>query len=135
MINWGSYEGSIFDFVLNLYSSDFTLNQGEPSFEDNVVTGISMDLYANSPFDLAEANYEKVSFDNISGNSYQALDLALNIDIENETGTTRQIVEGTFTVLSNGSNYELEFTGTDNEGDEVTFFYEGQLSQLDNTEQ
>ncbi|WP_127845873.1 hypothetical protein [Psychroflexus aestuariivivens] len=131
--NLGSYEGSIFDFVLNLYSSN--LITGNPiTLEDDVVTAISMDLYVNSPFDLVETDYEKVSFDEISGNTFQAADIVLNFDVENETGTTRQIVEGTLTVVSVDPTYELEFTGTDNEGENVTFYYKGELEQIDSTE-
>lgn len=131
--NLGSFEGSIFDFVLNLYSSNLTIGN-PPTFEDDVISGVSMDLYVNSPFNLVEDDYEKVAFDEISGNTFQALDLIINFDIENETGTTKQIVEGTFTVLNVDSTYELEFTGTDNEGENVTFYYKGELEQIDSTE-
>ncbi len=134
LVEYGSYEGSVFDFVLNLFSSDFTLNDEEPVFEDNVITGISIDLYVNSPFDLVETDYQKVDFDQVSGNTFQAMDLAIDYDMENESGTTRQIVDGTFTVMSSGPNYELEFNGTDNEGNEVEFYYSGQLTEVDNTQ-
>lgn len=127
--NLGSYEGSIFDFVLNLSSSDFTVNDGF-SFEDDVVTSISIDLYVNSPSDLVIDDYPKVSFDNISGNSFQAMDFLIDYDIENETGTTKQIIEGTLKVLSVGNQYELEFSGVDNDGLNVSFYYKGDLVEL-----
>ena len=62
------------------------------------------------------------------------MDLAIDYDMENESGTTRQIVHGTFTVMSSGPDYELEFNGTDNEGNEVEFYYSGQLTEVDNTQ-
>lgn len=127
--NLGSYEGSIFDFVLNLSSSDFTVNDGF-SFEDDVVTSISIDLYVNSPSDLVIDDYPKVNFDNISGNSFQAMDFLIDYDIENETGTTKQIIEGTLKVLSVGNQYELEFSGVDNDGLNVSFYYKGDLVEL-----
>lgn len=131
--NYGSYEGSIFDFALNLFSSDFS-SENELTLEDDVVSGLSMDLYVNSPFNLVESDYEKVSFDEISGNTFQALDIFINVDVENETGTTRQIVEGTFTVINIDPDYELEFTGVDNEGENVSFYYKGTLVQIDSTD-
>lgn len=127
--NLGSYEGSIFDFVLNLTSSDFTVNDGF-SFEDDIVTSISIDLYVNSPSDLVVGDYPKVSFDNITGNSFQAMDFLIEYDIENETGTTKQIIDGTLKVLSVGDQYKFEFSGVDNDGLNVSFNYKGNLVEL-----
>lgn len=127
--NLGSYEGSIFDFVLNLSSSNFTFNDGF-TFEDDIVTSISIDLYVNNPNDLVIGDYPKVSFDDISGNSFQAMDLLINYDIANENGTTKQIVEGTLTVLNVGNEYELEFSGIDNDGLNVNFYYKGELVEM-----
>ena len=132
--NLGSLKGNVSDFVLHLFSSDFKISNGKPKFKEDIVSGISMDLYVNSSSDLETTSYEKVSFKNINGNSFEALDVAVNYDFINQKGTTRYITNGTLNVYSTGLNYELEFTGTDNEGEEVTFFYEGELSKLDSTE-
>ena len=132
--NLGSLKGNVSDFVLHLFSSDFNFSDGEPKFEDDIVSGISIDLYANNSSDLETTSYKKVSFENISGSSFEALDVAINYNFTNQKGTTRHITNGTLNVYSTGSNYELEFTGIDNEGEQVTFFYEGKLSRLDSTE-
>ena len=133
--NLGSFRGDVSDFVLNLFSSDFKISNGKPKFEDDVISGVSMDLYVNSSSNnLETTSYEKVSFKNIRGNSFEALNVAVNYDFANQEGTTRYITNGILNVYNTGSNYELEFSGTDNEGEKVIFFYEGKLSKPDSTE-
>lgn len=125
--NLGTFEGNISDFVLNMFSSEFTLRNGEPVFDDTVISGVIIDLYVDNSSKLVSTTYEKVSYEEISGNSFQALDIALNYNLINETGVKRRIVKGKLNVSNTDSIYQLKFTGTDNKGEKVSFFYKGKL--------
>ena len=106
------------------------MSNGKPEFKDNLVSGITMDLYVDNSSDLQATSYNKAPYENINKNSFQDLNVAIHYDFENGGGTTRHITDGLLTVYHAGSSYELEFTGADNQGEKVSFFYEGKLSRL-----
>ena len=129
--NLGVFEDNISDFVLSLFSSDFTLKNGKPVFDDTVISGVIVDLYVDSSSKLVSTRYEKVSYKEIRGNSFQAIDIAIDYNFINEKGIKRRVIKGTLKVSSTGSIYELEFNGTDNKSEKVSFFYEGKLLQIE----
>lgn len=129
--NLGTFKGNISDFVLSLFSSDFTLKNGKPVFDDTVISGVIVDLYVESSSKLVSTTYKKVSYKKINGNSFQTIDIAIDYNFINEKGTKRHITEGTLKVSSNGSIYKLQFNGVDNKGEEVSFFYKGRLQQIE----
>lgn len=128
--NLGTFKGNISDFVLKLFSSDFTLKNGKPVFDDTVISGVIVDLYVNNSSRLVSTSYEKVSYKEISGNSFQALDIAVNYNLINEKGIKRRITNGKLKVSSTDSIYQFKFTGTDNKGKEVIFYYKGKLLKV-----
>ena len=128
--NLGVFKEDISDFVLNLFSSDFKFSNGKPKFEDSLTSGITVDLYVKNPSQLVLSSYKKVSYQEISDNSFEALNIAINYDFKNEKGITRRITQGTINVLKVGPEYEFEFSGIDNKGEKVVFFYRGKLLEI-----
>lgn len=126
----GIHKDSISNFLLNLFSSDFTLKNSRPVFNDTVISGVTIDLFVKNSSEFTSTIYEKASYEEISGNSFLTLDIVVDYDLINEKGIKSHITNGKLKASITDSIYQLKFNGTNNKGKRVSIFYEGKLLEI-----
>lgn len=134
--DYGNYEGNIFNFDITLISSAVSFVDGELVPDDQFISGIYFELFTNSQNDLSTGIYNKVNFENIGQQTFEYAEIAENIEFNNEdeTGTFSELTQGSIEVLSNGPEYELEFSGVNDLGQSISGYYKGSLLFLDSSE-
>jgi hypothetical protein len=131
--DYGLYSNNLYNFDIVLATSNVTIVDGEIIPQDQILSGIYFELFTNAENDLSTGTYNLVDFQNIANQTFEICDIYENVDVtlEEENGSLSELVSGTFSVLSNGPEYEFEFSGVDNLGQNITGYYKGNLVYLD----
>jgi len=131
--DFGSFNDNLYNFDITLISSDINTSQSEPFPSDNVISGIYFELFSTNPDDLAVGDYTQVDFENISNQTFEYAEVFLNLDVslDEENGEFFELTSGSLTVISNAPVYEIEFSGTDSEGREISGNYSGTLTVIE----
>ncbi|RRO15926.1 hypothetical protein [Flavobacteriaceae bacterium 14752] len=126
--NFGSFN-NLTNFDITLVDTNIVIVNGQPVPENNIVNLINFELFTDSNQDLLEGEYPLVDFSEITGQSFEYAAILENIDISSETEVDEPpfLVEGSLQVISNGPEYEIEFSGVDNLGRQISGFYKGSL--------
>jgi len=132
--DFGSYDGSLYNYDIQLYNTNFTMQNGNPIPEDNIVSGVYFELFSNSSENLGLGDYIKVDYYNIGDKTYEIADLYVDVNVEDQYSEPIEISSGTLQVLEVGSTYEFAFSGEDEWGNQISFYYKGELEQIDSTE-
>ena len=130
--NSGSFDGlTIFD--LTLLNSNIITVDVEPIPENNIVTLISFELITDSSQNLTEGEYGLFDFSDITSQTMASVAILENVDLSSETEIDEPpfFVEGSLQVISNGPQYEIEFSGVDNLGREISGNYKGTLTIIE----
>ena len=118
-------------FGLILFSSNITVIDGDPIPEDNIITGVALEIYSDNSETFEVADYDYTEFEQASHNTFQVQNLLIEINVEEQDGETREVNIGSLEVKEVGDIYELEFSGTDEEGNNVVFHYRGALEVIE----
>ncbi len=126
--NFGTFN-NITNFDITLVDTNIVIVNGQPVPENNIVNFINFELFTDSSQDLIEGEYPLVDFSEITGQTFEYAAILENIDITSETEIDEPpfLVEGSLQVISNGPEYEIEFSGVDNLGREISGYYKGSL--------
>lgn len=130
--NIESFNG-ITSFDLILLDSNITIVQGQPFPENNVVNAINFELFTDASQDLAEGVYLLDDSFEITPQTIGSVALLENVDVNSETEIDEPpfFVEGSLEIISNGPQYEIEFSGVDNLGRDINGSYQGTLTVIE----
>lgn len=133
--NFGAFN-NLTNFDITLIDSNIVTVNGQPFPENNIITAINFELFTDSSQDLAVGEYPLVDFGDLSAQTLTSVAILENVDVNSETEIDDPpfFVEGSVQVLSNGPEYEIEFSGVDNLGREISGFYKGSLTFIDSSE-
>ncbi len=130
--NFGSFN-NLTNFDITLIDSNIITVDGQPIPENNIVNFINFELFTDSSQDLAEGEYVLVDFADVTAQTFVSAAILEDVDISSETEIDEPpfLVEGSLQVISNGPEYEVEFSGVDNLGREISGFYKGSFTSID----
>jgi len=130
--DYGLYEPGLYNFDITLISSNVVEVDGEPFPEDQIVNAIYFELFTDSQTDLSTGVYSLVDFQNIGNQTFELCEISENVDVNSveETGTFTGLVSGTLEVVANGPEYEFQFSGVDNLGQDISGSYQGNLNSV-----
>jgi len=126
IMDYGEYSEGIYNFDITLVDTDVTTVDGYPYPTEDVFSGVYFELFTSSASDLHVGTYDFGSTD-VGG--YEYAEVYINATIEDGDGLF--INSGSFSVLDNGSSYELEFEGTTSDGTAFTGSFSGSLLAYD----
>lgn len=134
--DFGLYQSGLYNFDITLITSTVTNVGGEFVPQDQIISGIYFELYTNTENDLSEGTYSKVDFEDIGHQTFEYAEIAEGVDAstEDETGTFTELIQGSIEVISNGPEYEFQFSGVDNLGQNISGYYKGSLVYEDVSE-
>lgn len=127
--DYGEFQSGVFNFDIVLFSSVVNSIGGEYIPEDQIFSGIYFELFTGNEDDLATGTYTKVNLANIGAQTFEYAEIAENVEFDNEdeTGTFSDLISGSFSVISNGPEYEFEFSGVDDLGNNISGHFRGTL--------
>jgi hypothetical protein len=130
--DYGEYSTGVYNFDIVLIDKNINNVNGQPVPDGNTFSGVYFELFTDNPNDLAEGVYTINDGFDYEANSIGWAELMTNVDIDNEeSGSYRDIISATFTVLDDGNSYEFEFEGVLQTGEVITGNYSGSLLRLD----
>ena len=115
-----------FIIFITLVDTDVTTVDGYPYPTEDVFSGVYFELFTSNASDLHVGTYD---FGSADAGGYEYAEVYINATIEQDEGIT--INSGSFSVLDNGSSYELEFEGTTSDGTAFTGSFSGSLLAYD----
>jgi hypothetical protein len=129
----GSYqtdtlEEGLYAFGIILYDTNVSIVDGEPTPEDNIVNGISFEIYTDNSTKPDLGEYIFTGTSNPGEDSLAAALILSNINVENQTGQTIEIEVGILEIVENENEYVLNFTGIDEEDNEISMNFRGPLA-------
>ena len=128
--DFGSFNNDLYNFDITLISSDVDTSQSVPSPTEDIISGIYFELFSTNSDDLAVGEYSLVNYEDISNQTFEYADVFLDVDVSQDEvdGDISRLTSGNLTVISNAPVYEIEFSGVDSEGREISGNYKGMLS-------
>jgi len=128
-IQKGDTANGITGFDLTFLDSNLITVEGQPIPENNIVNLINFSLFSDSSQDLSVGEYLLVDFTEITTQTFVTAAILEDVDVNSETeiDDPPSLVEGSLQVISNGPEYEIEFSGVDNLGRDISGFYKGNL--------
>ncbi|WP_019037204.1 hypothetical protein [Psychroflexus tropicus] len=132
--DYGAFQ-DLYNFDIFLFSLDTRIENGEVVPVDNseTVTYLYLELFTDNPDDLNVGSYNYNDFSDRGNFSYTFSETGINIAFEggNQQESFVEIQNGTLEVMSTGTTYEFEFTGTDEENRSISMYYKGSLNNVD----
>jgi hypothetical protein len=125
-------EDGLYAFGIILYDTNVSIIDGEPTPEDNIVNGISFEIYTDNSTKPDLGEYIFTGASNPGVNTLAAASILSNINIENQTGQTIEIEVGILEIVENANEYVLNFTGIDEEDNEISINFRGPLTLFEN---
>lgn len=128
----GLYQDEIYSFDITLINANLISIGGEVIPDQQTITAILFELFTDSAEGLKIGQYDFVDFADIGPQTFEYAVFVENVNINSdiEEQIENFIVSGTLNVLSVSPEYEFEFEGLDNQGQEVTFYYKGNLMNI-----
>jgi len=123
--DYGEYTDGVYNFDIVLIDSEITENDGYPYPVNDTFSGVYFELFTDNASDLEVGTY---NFGSDEAYSYEYGEVYIQTTID-EYGFF--IYSGSFTVLDNGSSYEIEFEGTTSDGTAFSGSYTGSLTAYD----
>jgi hypothetical protein len=125
-------EEGLYAFRITLYDTNVSVVDGEPIPEDDIVNGISFELYTGNSTKPDLGEYIFTGASNPGEDSLAAASILSNINVENQTGETIEIEVGILEIVENENEYILNFTGIDEEDNEISLNFRAPLTLLEN---
>ena len=125
-------EDGLYAFGIILYDTNVSIIDGEPTPEDNIVNGISFEIYTGNSIKPDLGEYIFTGASNPGEDSLAAASILSNINVENQTGETIEIEVGILEIVENENEYVLNFTGIDKEDNEISMNFRGSLTLVEN---
>lgn len=125
-------EDGLYAFGITLYDTNISIVDGEPTPEDNIVNGIYLEIYTGNSIKPDLGEYIFTGASNPSEDSLATALILSNINIENQTGETIEIEVGILEIVENENEYVLNFTGIDEEDNEISMNFRGPLTLVEN---
>jgi hypothetical protein len=125
-------EDGLYAFGIILYDTNVSKIDGEPTPEDNIVNGISFEIYTDNSTKPDLGEYIFTGASNPGVNTLAAASILSNINIENQTGQIVEIEVGILEIVENANEYVLNFTGIDEEDNEISINFRGPLTLFEN---
>jgi hypothetical protein len=129
--NYGQVSsGGAYNIDLSLISSGFTIHEsnGEIDSLSGIGEALYFELYTSDPTKLAVRDYAYDVSQTMADGTFDMGFVGVQYNASNDSGTLDFINGGKLTVKSNGSVYELSFTGTTANGKSITMTYKGSLN-------
>ena len=129
--DFGSFNNDLYNFDITLISSDVDTSQSVPSPTEDIISGIYFELFSTNPDDLAVGEYKLVDIEeDVSNKTFDYAFVFLDLDVSSGEidGEPSGLTSGSLNVISNAPDYEIEFSGIDSEGREISGNYKGMLS-------
>jgi len=131
--NYGEYNaGSSFNTDLTLISG-YTVYESNGEIDSLYGTGnyIYFELFSSQgeKLDIGDYIYDATESGDVK--TFDYAETAINFNMTTEDGTIKEIKGGKVSILSNGSEYEINFTGTDEDNKAVSAYYKGSLKYYD----
>lgn len=129
--NYGqASSGEAYNIDLTLISSGFTIHESNGEIDSLSGTGDALyfELYTSDPTKLSVRDYAYDASQTMADGTFDMGFVGVQYNASNDSGTLDFINGGKLTVKSNGSAYELSFTGTTANGKSVTMTYNGSLN-------
>jgi hypothetical protein len=120
--------GFVCNIEMNLLSSGITIHEklGEPDSASGIGNIIYFDIYSSSSDKLAKGSYTLNN--SRQPGSFEYSEYVLNCDIgQNPYPDYTELKSGFLNVLRNGEEYELTFTGMDQNNNSISGYYKGSL--------
>lgn len=125
-------EEGLYAFRIIIYDTNVSVVDGEPIPEDDIVNGISFEIYTGNSTKPDLGEYIFTGASNPSEDSLAAASILSNINVENQTGETIEIEVGILEIVENENEYILNFTGIDEEDNEISLNFRAPLTLLEN---
>lgn len=136
--NFLKVENEQFELKSGLYQTD-TLEEGLYVFgiiiyntNVSVVDGISFEIYTGNSTKPDLGEYIFTGASNPSEDTLASSSILSNINVENQTGETIEIEVGILEIVENENEYVLNFTGIDEEDNEISMNFRGPLTLFEN---
>jgi|AntRauTorckE5430_2_1112549.scaffolds.fasta_scaffold00460_10 hypothetical protein len=127
-----SLEEGLYAFGIIIYNTNVSVVDGEPIPEDDIVNGISFEIYTGNSTKPDLGEYIFTGASNPGEDSLAAALILSNINVENQTGETIEIEVGILEIVENENEYVLNFTGIDKEDNEISMNFRGSLTLVEN---
>lgn len=126
IMDYGEYMDGIYNFDITLVDTQVRTVDGYPFPTEDVFSGVYFELFTSNVSDLQVGTY---NFGSADAGGYEYAEVYINATIEQDEGIS--INSGSFSVLDNGSSYELEFEGTTSDGTAFSGSFSGPLRAYD----
>lgn len=134
IINYGETDPGVYNLDLSFFSDGITVVETGGMIDSAYGTGniLYFEMFANIATDIPAGSY---GFDtvNMGAGTFDYADYAINIDVEDPNGVYDEIYGGNVTVAKDGNTYEVNYSGTDENGKTVTAYYKGTLKYYDDS--
>ncbi len=124
-------EESLYAFGIIIYDTNVSVVDGEPIPEDDIVNGISFELYIDNDEKPDLGEYLLTGAENPGVNSLYAAS-TISGNVETSAGEIIEIEVGILEIVENENEYVLNFTGIDEEDNEISMNFRGPLTLFEN---
>ena len=128
--DYGEYTNGVYNFDIVLVDSEITDVDGDPFPVNSTFSGVYFEIFTNNASDVGLGTY---TFGSDEAGAYEYAEIYIDATIEGDGSIL--INSGSFTVLDNGSSYELEFEGTTTNGVSFSGSFTGALQAYDYSEE
>ncbi len=133
--NYGEMTGSgAYNNDLMLMSG-YTINVSDGEIDSLSGTGnlLYFEMFSTQgeKFDIGDYLYD--ADETYAVKTFDMGTLLVNYNILNDDGLETEIVSGKLSILSNGAEYEISFSGTDDKDKAITAYFKGSLKYYDYT--
>jgi len=127
MTGVGSYNNDLMLF------SGYTVHETDGEIDSLSGTGylLYMEMFSTQgeKFDIGDYLYD--ADETYAVKTFDMGTLLVNYNILNDDGLETEIVSGKLSILSNGAEYEISFSGTDDKDKAITAYFKGSLKYYD----
>jgi hypothetical protein len=126
--NYGKTGTEGYNLDLSLISSELTIHESNGQVDSLSGTGdaIYFEIYTSDPAKLSIKDYTFNASSQADGNFDMAF-VGMKFNPISYTGTIHDITAGKLSVKNNGSEYEISFDCTSDNGKTITGYYKGSL--------
>jgi hypothetical protein len=129
--------GDVYYYYLLLYSNGFEVNEENGKFDELKGTGNAVQfnsIFTSQSDDIKLGSYtydseepDDPEFNQVDAGTFGIYYIGININTETGEGTSLNINDGEINVKENGDNYVFKFTGKTVNGQNISFYYNGEL--------
>jgi hypothetical protein len=131
---YGDFGNGEYNFDVTLFNSELLVSQGDIDFQNTTISGVYFELFSPTSEDISTGTYNWVPEGETENFTFDISYVFENVNTEDPEDNFILLTEGNFKLLSNGSNYEMEFSGIDSLGREITGQYSGSLIFFDESD-